>query len=618
MIQKKYFDFKDSLNENVQQAKVYLKNLALKKKKEASGETDQPIGLSVDEVRLAETNPNFVKIKDMCRDNPGYTYLFTKIFFEEYQEDTDRFEELQNFYNQIKALGNSVKDLPMPLDRYAAIKPTPGDHRPISERIADDIEVLRLDQKLNKFKGELNSSQKRWVEEATKLDKDRLINIANSFYEMGKGDDGVIDTEDQYSLHRVFFSKVKDFTSLSSLIDYATNYIRSVENAQFSKFIAKIDKVNSELGPQNGAKMLYNDGGNLVIQVYSYVANRILNGHTTHCISRNQGHWDSYTDQGINNQYYVYDFNLDPSDPMSVIGLTVRPDGTYADLKNKLNNNVPDFKTMMKDRGVSMSILKPPTAEEIAVKKKRIEASRKIILPNLSVVDLQDCLSNGADPNSRGGQPLKNAVKEDNKEAVKLLISKGALVNATDGGSETAITHAKNLEMLKILVAAGASLNSYVFSNVANDREAVEYLLKAGMDPSFERAKPFRLAAKNGDILTMELLLKYADNIQDEKLSTREKQLMMVTERRYMALKNAAQKLETDIVIFLLDKLVELKDDSMKEPKKIIDAVLDSAKLSDDVEGKLEFTKNINDWYNQKFGGLKESRKFKNFKNFRY
>jgi hypothetical protein len=64
MINKRYFDFKESLNENVQQAKVYLKNLALKKKKEAAGETEGPVGLSADEVRAAETNPSFVKIKD--------------------------------------------------------------------------------------------------------------------------------------------------------------------------------------------------------------------------------------------------------------------------------------------------------------------------------------------------------------------------------------------------------------------------------------------------------------------------------------------------------------------------------------------------------------------------
>ena len=111
MLQKKYFDFKENLNENVQQAKVYLKNLALKKKKEAAGETEGPVGLSADEVRAAETNPNFVKIKDMCRENPGYTYLFTKIFFDEYKEDTEKFIDLQNLYNEIKGLGNLIKEV---------------------------------------------------------------------------------------------------------------------------------------------------------------------------------------------------------------------------------------------------------------------------------------------------------------------------------------------------------------------------------------------------------------------------------------------------------------------------------------------------------------------------
>lgn len=620
MIHKNYFDFKDGLNENIQQAKVYLKNLALKKKKDAAGETDQPVGLSADEVRAAETNPNFIKIKDMCRDNPGYTYLFTKIFFEEYEEDPEKFTELQSFYNRIKSLGNSIKDLPMPLDRYAAIKPTPEDHRPISERIADDIEVLLLERKLNKFKGELQSSQKRWVENASKLEKERLINIANSFYEMGKDDDGVIDPKVQHSLHRVFFSKVKDFTTLNSLIDYATNYIKSVENAQFSKFIAKIDKVNNELGPQNGAQLLYNDGGNLVIKVHSYVANRILNGHTTHCIARSQGHWDGYTEQGINNQYYVYDFNLDPTDAMSVIGLTVRQNGTYADLKNKLNINVPDFKKIMSDRGIPMSLLSPPTAEEVAAKKIRIEASKKIVQQGLSVEDLLACLENGADPNSKGGQPLKNAVKDDNKEAVKLLLSKGAFVNTvSEGSTETPITFAKNLDMIKILVEAGASLTSEVFRNISNDKAAVEYLLEAGMDPNFERGFTFRSAAKNNDVETMKLLIKYADNIKEPNMSIRDKQLLMLSERRYMALKWAAERLNIEATIYILDKLVELNDTSMKSSDQLIKSLMDYVESFDDAEGdKKTFYDAIRNWQNRNPSITQESRRFTNFRKFEY
>ena len=125
MVQKKYFDFVENLNENVQQAKVYLKNLALKNKKQSAGEGES-VTLSPEEVRAAETNPNFVKIKELCREVPGYTFLFTKIFFEELEQnqdytDTEKFDTLKNLFDRIKSLGNLVKDLPMPLDRYAAI-----------------------------------------------------------------------------------------------------------------------------------------------------------------------------------------------------------------------------------------------------------------------------------------------------------------------------------------------------------------------------------------------------------------------------------------------------------------------------------------------------------------
>ena len=71
-----YFDFKDSLNENVQQAKTFMKNRALKAKKTEMGEPKEgepPVGLSAQEVRQAENDPQFMKIKELLRDNPGYT-----------------------------------------------------------------------------------------------------------------------------------------------------------------------------------------------------------------------------------------------------------------------------------------------------------------------------------------------------------------------------------------------------------------------------------------------------------------------------------------------------------------------------------------------------------------
>lgn len=618
-----YLDFKTSLNENVQRAKVYLKNKALKKKKEDIGQTDQPVGLSADEVRAIENDSNFLKIKQMCRDNPGLTYLFTKIFYEDYEGDADKISEVQDFYNLIKSLGNSIKDLPQPLDSYANPQTTTGDMphdgRTISERINDDIENLRLEQKLRKFKGELQPRQKRWIEEANKLEKDRLISIANTFYEMGKQEDGTIDLEEQYSLHRVFFSKVKDFGSLSFLIDFATNYIKSVENNQFSKFVSKIDKVNNQFGPNNGAKMIYNEGGNLVIQVYSYVANKILNGHTTHCIARSQGYWDNYL-EGVNNQYYVYDFNLDSTDPMGVIGLTVRPNGSYADLKNKLNINVSDFPKLMSKRGIPMKLFAPPTEEEVAEKRRRIEASKRIVSKGITYEELKQYLEDGADPNARNGIPLQNAVESNDIESVKLLLQKGASPNLAEG-SQAPISFAQNLEMIKILVEAGSSLTPSVFAKVADDKEAVKFLLEAGMDPNFNMGYAFRLAAKNGNIDVMQLMLNYADNIPEKDLTLREKQLMMIKERNNLALKNCTEFNQMESLKFLLDKLYELGDEEMKDPetftREFIDLISSSRLISRKPEVQKTAIKEINDWVKNKLN-KNESKRFKSFEKFKY
>jgi len=628
MLQKKYFDFKDSLNENVQQAKVYLKNLALKKKKATAGETDKPVSLSADEVRAAETNPNFLKIKNLCKDVPGYTFLFTKIFFEELDpnqdySDQEKFLELQSLFDRVKSLGTMVKDLPMALDRYAAIKPTDDDQRPISERISDDIDKLLLEKSYKKFYNELLPNQKKWIDEAIHQQKEKIREIGIAFGEMGKDESGKVDEKSQKSLQRVFYSKLKDFKKLDELIDYALNYLKSLNNGQFSKFMQKIDEVNTKFGPQNGAKIVYDKDGYLVIEVFTYIANRELNGHTSHCIARSQGYWDNYL-QEYNKQYYVYNFNLDPTDSRSVIGMTIKPNGDISAAHDKLDASVKSsFRTIMKDWGLPMDVFGPMSKEEQEIKRKRILASRKIVETNISIEEAQEALENGADPNSRGGLPLKNAVKSNNKELVSILLKRGAMPNITDGSSaDTAVSYAKDLEMVKLLVSHGATLNSSVFRNLATNSEAVEYLLKAGLDPNFDRGYPFRAASKAGDVESMKLLLKYADNMPGDKLSIEQKQLTIVTERRWMALKWAAATGKIDSVLFIFDQLKRLKDKSMEDPETFTRDIITYITNSDiiDEKHKSEMVKSIMDWSRVNLGStpVGESIRFKSFKNFKY
>ena len=89
MILKKFTDFRNTylgqqLNENVQQAKTYIRNIALDKKKKKLG--DSSVGLTKAEVAEADNQEEFQKILAVVKDVPGLAYLFTKIYYEHLDE----------------------------------------------------------------------------------------------------------------------------------------------------------------------------------------------------------------------------------------------------------------------------------------------------------------------------------------------------------------------------------------------------------------------------------------------------------------------------------------------------------------------------------------------------
>jgi ankyrin repeat protein len=105
-----------------------------------------------------------------------------------------------------------------------------------------------------------------------------------------------------------------------------------------------------------------------------------------------------------------------------------------------------------------------------------------------------------------------------------------------------AIKESKNLEMIKTLVSAGATLTNNVFERVADDYDAVKYLIDANMDVDFEAGLPLRTSAKKGRLDIMKLLL---DN--GAKINT----------RRFMVLKWAAELGNAEVLEYLLSRLDE-------------------------------------------------------------
>lgn len=70
-----------------------------------------------------------------------------------------------------------------------------------------------------------------------------------------------------------------------------------------------------------------NENDNLLILKISTFKQSKLLGTNKWCISRDESHFDNYTTNRF--QYFIYDFNKEPSDKLSKIGITLNPNGTY-------------------------------------------------------------------------------------------------------------------------------------------------------------------------------------------------------------------------------------------------------------------------------------------------
>lgn len=540
MLIKNYNSFYETrLNENVQAAKNYLKNLILTKKREK----DPQATLTPEEIRKAENHPQFLKLKDMLRDNPGYTYVFTKFLFDEGVEMT----ELEQMYAKLKELRQSLNQLSMPIDKFGDVKPTDEDPRKGFERLLDDIAKIESSRIVKKWVNQLPGDLRREYQNAPVVQKEKIEGIATAFEEFGKEPDGSRDEKKNKELQDLFFNKIRRYKNITDLINAANSYIKAANNASTSKFLQAIQKVNVKYGNMNGAEIVYDENGILIIEVRSFQANKELNSNTSHCIASSSGQWDNYVagDNNYNKQYYIYNFNLPPSDNNSVIGITIEPNYRIrachakndAGISGSIKSILKDWEKRYKINEDLFELLAPMTPEEVEAKKKRVIANKEVVKSGLSLEKVKQYLEEGADPNAQQGKPLNNAVQEDNYDKTKFLLEQGAIPNIGN-----AIKYAKNLNMIKLLVDYGSSITNDVFNSIINDYDAVEYVLKAGVDPNFEKGLPLRNAAKLGRTDIMELLIKYGANI---------------AERRYMVVKWALEWAQIDALRLLFKKLEE-------------------------------------------------------------
>ena len=176
--------------------------------------------------------------------------------------------------------------------------------------------------------------------------------------------------------------------------------------------------------------------------------------------------------------------------------------------------------------GVLIAGLHSVSAAE--TKSVAISAEYFTVLRNGDVGKLRNALNKGASVNGqdeKGNTPLMLAAVYGNADSVRLLIERGADVNATNMFGATALMRsAGDYEKLRLLVNAGANVNARsVFGNTplllasrpANSDRAIELLLKGGANIHATNnwgATPLMAAVASGNEKSVSLLLKNSGN----------------------------------------------------------------------------------------------------------
>lgn len=333
-----------------------------------------------------------------------------------------------------------------------------------------------------------------------------------------------------------FMSTLPRYHNIEEFLKAAKQYLTSIEMSKdeviegespeerririvrrrYLDFCKKVDECVAKLGAA-GAEFIYpykpedrfdpeiNKEGILIIEVRSYSANVMLNGHTAHCIKDSLGNWDSYVGNYNNKQYYIYDFNVPLTDDWSTIGITIEPGQRVRACHNRRDTSVGTdrFKTILKeyesDHNIDVdlwSLLKPMSNEEIERKERAKLANRKIIQPGLSLEEITKLVKeDSADINKDNGKCLENAVEEDDIKKVEGILKLGALTTLKKK-EEGPLLRAKGIDMIKLLVSYGAEMNGEIFKNVVNAVEPLQFCLSAGLDPNFGQSLPLRACYK--------------------------------------------------------------------------------------------------------------------------
>jgi len=291
----------EPIHENTKLAKQYAISAISKKLGKAS--QISPEQLEGDDI----LTPAVKEIFELTKNHPGYTLAFLRFYFEQnipltQPENEAELRSLDRLMSIIKDKKHIISQLEHNVDYYASQK-SEEDTITGFEVMADEIRTLERVKDAKWFSDSLPRTLRDQYRALPKSEQTRVISLAIQLKELGKS---AIDR---------LFEKIKAFTNwtIEDVIDYTSNYVKGFSNLELNKKIAEIEELEPDAG------IIYSDNQYLVLSLRTEAAQKKLCAIANWCINR--GAWNTYGKDGV--QINIFNFGIDPSDPLFLTGTTI-------------------------------------------------------------------------------------------------------------------------------------------------------------------------------------------------------------------------------------------------------------------------------------------------------